>query len=233
MVLFYSNDLNETSATLEEDEFQHCCKVLRHKIGDKIHLTNGQGLTGLGELTEIKKQRAQLKVLSTNFVDPDPTSLHLYVSPPKNRSRWEWLIEKSVELGADSITPLITYHTERPKINSTRTQKILRSAALQCTRPYHPILHEPLKWAQLLKLPDLALHDKFLAHYLDTNPNLIDQKPRFKSAIILIGPEGDFSTQEVEQATEQGFQLVNISKNRLRTETAAIASVNILKQMGY
>jgi len=233
MILFYSADLTETSATLEEDEFQHCCKVLRHKLGDKIHLTNGKGLSGEAELIEIKKQRATLKVLSTKFIDPRPNTIHLYVSPPKNRSRWEWLIEKSVELGVDSITPLITYHTERPKINETRTKKILRSAAPQCARPYHPILHPQLKWAQLLKLPHLALHDKYLAHYLDTNPNLIKRDLKNNSASILIGPEGDFSTQEIEEATQAGFQLVNISENRLRTETAAIASVNILKQMGY
>lgn len=233
MILFYAADLTETAATLAEDEFQHCCKVLRHKMGDRIHLTNGQGLIAEGELVEVKKQMAQVKVLSSKQIAPSTQSTHLYVCPPKNRSRWEWLIEKSVELGVDSITPLITYHTERGKINETRTQKILRSAALQCTRPYHPTLHPPMKWAQLLKLPQLARHDKYLAHYLDTNPNLIDQKINATSASILVGPEGDFSKQETEEATAFGFQLVNISKNRLRTETAAIAVVNILKQMGY
>jgi len=186
MIVFYAANLTETSATLAEDEFQHCCKVLRNKIGDRIHLTNGQGTFAEGELVQIKKQLAQVNVLSTKQIAPSAQSTHLYVCPPKNRSRWEWLIEKSVELGVDSITPLITYHTERGKINETRTQKILRSAALQSTRPY-----------------------------------------------ILVGPEGDFSNQETEEAKALGFQLVNISKYRLRTETAAVAVVNILKQMGY
>ena len=233
MIVFYAANLTETSATLAEDEFQHCCKVLRNKIGDRIHLTNGQGTFAEGELVQIKKQLAQVNVLSTKQIAPSAQSTHLYVCPPKNRSRWEWLIEKSVELGVDSITPLITYHTERGKINETRTQKILRSAALQSTRPYHPTLHPPIKWAQLLKLPQLAKHDKYLAHYLDSNPNLIDQKPKSASASILVGPEGDFSNQETEEAKALGFQLVNISKYRLRTETAAVAVVNILKQMGY
>lgn len=232
MILFYSHDLNNDTAILEEDEYQHCCKVLRNKVGAPVSLTDGKGLKAIGIITHISKHKAEVKLSEViNYPKLDFTS-HLYVSPPKNRARWEWLLEKAVEIGIDTITPLITYHSEKTKINEVRAQKIMRSAALQCLRPHHPLLQSSLTLKALLKKA-LPHTDKYIASYNPDNTDLIKINKVNKNALILIGPEGDFSTEEIEDCIKEGFECVNISTHRLRTETAAITSTNILKLMGY
>jgi len=232
MILFFTSSLQEDIAILKEDEYQHCCKVLRKKLGDDINLTDGQGHRATGDIIKVNKQSAEIKLHNKSYVEPEDHKSHLYVCPPKNRARWEWLLEKAVELGITTITPLITYHTEKLKINEVRAQKIMRSAALQCLRNYHPRLLPSQTLKALLKKPS-SKTDKFIASYDPSNINLINQKMNHQEAMILVGPEGDFSSEEIDNCKEYGFVPVNISSNRLRTETAAITAVNTLKLMGY
>ena len=231
MILFYCKDLSGDSAILEEDEFQHCIKVLRHKIGDTIYLSDGKGTKAIATMSEITKRAATLVIDNKELKDETNGGIHLYVAPPKNRNRWEWLLEKSVELGVDTITALSTARTERSKINTERTNKIIRSAALQSLRPFHPSYQGHLTMTQLLD--QTSNSDKYLAHYAEVHPHLAQLKPVSSSVNILIGPEGDFTSGEIEQCINSSYQGVNISSNRLRTETAAITVISILKSIGY
>ncbi len=232
MIQFYTADLEQKTATLEEDEFLHCCKVLRHKEGDLISLTDGKGTKAEGKLIKIKKKNAEVELLSKNTFPKPESHLTLAVSILKNKTRWEWLLEKSVELGVDTIIPLVTQRSERNTINLERANKIMRSAALQCLRPYHPVVTESIKFKKFMSEIHEA-QDKYIAHYHEDHQDLWTLQPAHSSAIIMVGPEGDFSEEEIQLCKTQNYLGVNISKNRLRTETAAIAVVQILKNLGY
>jgi len=232
MILFYSKNISGKVAILEEDEFLHCCKVLRRKEGDTVELTDGNGSRAAATITRIKKKNAELEILACTSSDPKTTQLTLAVSPLKNKVRWEWLLEKAVELGADTIIPLITHRTERAIVNVTRSNKIIRSAALQCLRTFHPTLGESIKFAEFMKQP-LNDTDKYLAHYNSENKDLNVSTKSSQQGLILVGPEGDFTEDEVALALGNNYHMVNISNNRLRTETAAIIVVQELKNLGY
>jgi len=231
MILFFAKDLTGSQALLQEDEYQHCIKVLRHKSGDIIELTDGNGTRAQGTLIDINKREALISIDQKTHTEPPSGKIHLYVAPPKNRTRWEWLLEKSVELGVDTITALNTARTERSRINEERTHKIMRSAAMQSLRPYHPRYMGQISIADLVSRT--ADTDTYLAHYAAHHPRLTDLKPHQKEAQILVGPEGDFSPEELQSFQDGGYIGVNISANRLRTETAAITVVTHLKLIGY
>lgn len=231
MILFFCKDLSGNHAKLEQDEYQHCIKVLRHKVGDAIELTDGTGTRAKGILTDIHKREALMELSNKSHTERAATKINLYVAPPKNRTRWEWLLEKSVELGVDTITALNTARTERSRINEDRTHKIVRSAALQSLRPYHPCYKGQLSLSDLLS--DTTPADKYLAHYAMHHPQLVTLTPQHQKVNILVGPEGDFSPVEVANSLQSGYKGVNISKNRLRTETAAITVITLIKSIGY
>lgn len=228
MILFFTSDLTVKNPTLEEDEFQHCCKVLRHKVGDHISITNGKGIFANARINKINKRSAELEVISTDKFAENERKIVLAIAPPKNRSRWEWLIEKSIEIGVDVIIPMTTHHSERAKLNLERSRKIMRSAALQSKRKWHPTLTEITSFDSILKDKSFDGSDKFIAHYKVENPHLRELQKGTKSAVIFVGPEGDFSPEEIESARTQNYTLVNISSNRLRTETAAIVCATFL-----
>jgi len=228
MILFYVSDISGTKCTLEEDEFQHCCKVLRYKAGDKIFITNGTGVFAQAQIEKINKRNAELVVLSQESKTPSDHKKVLAVAPPKNRGRWEWLLEKSVEIGVDKIIPMTTGNSERAKLNIERSQKIIRSAALQSKRIVHPSISEMTSFDKIISDKTYSDYLKMIAHFKPENPHVLSFLPHKKSKIILVGPEGDFRSEEIEKATSKNFNLVNISENRLRTETAALVSVNFL-----
>ncbi len=231
MILFYAKNLSGSQALLEEDEYQHCIKVLRHKSGDTIELTDGAGTRAQGTITDIKKREALISLGQKTHTEASAGQIHLYVAPPKNRTRWEWLLEKSVELGVDTITALSTARTERSRINEDRTHKIIRSAAMQSLRPYHP------RYKGQITLPKLTSEatqsDKYIAHYAPAHPQLYDLRPSHQQVQILVGPEGDFSPEELQLCQNVGYLPVNISDYRLRTETAAITTITILKTIRF
>ncbi|MBT8232103.1 MAG: 16S rRNA (uracil(1498)-N(3))-methyltransferase [Saprospiraceae bacterium] len=228
MILFFVDNVEEEKCILAEDEFIHCCKVLRHKENDTINFTNGKGIFGTARITEIKKKYALLDVISTEQNQELGSYTILAVAPPKNRSRWEWLLEKSVEIGVNTIIPMTSSHSERVNLNIERSKKIMRSAALQSKRIIHPTVLELTKFANIITSQDYSNFDKFIAHFNSDNAHLNSYKYSSKNRIILIGPEGDFSQEEVALAIKNEFVPVNISNNRLRTETAAIVATNFL-----
>jgi len=228
MVLFFAEFIDQHTALLEEDEFTHCIKVLRNQIGDRIQATNGKGWFAEAEIAEISNRRAKLHILDSKTIDPLPYKINIGIAAPKSKNRWDLLLEKTVETGIDSITPVQTDNTERTKINTERAHKVMRSAALQSKRVMHPVLNDAIRLADIVAQNKDRKVNKLIAHFNTKNKWLSDLELIYNESLILIGPEGDFSDAEIELCVANGFVPVNISTNRLRTETAAIVATSQL-----
>lgn len=225
MILFYCETIGLEEASLQGDEYAHCIKALRHKSGDQIFLTDGQGQRAKAEIIEIGRSSATLQVHSIETIAAPKYQIHLFIAPPKSKTRWEWLLEKSVEIGITAIHPMITARSERKKINLDRARKVMKSAALQSLRIHHPSIEAIKPLPAVLDSMFLNDSDKLLAHFVVDNPELADIKLNKPTTCLFIGPEGDFTAQECDNVIRTGARQVNISMNRLRTETAAIVSI--------
>jgi len=213
--------------TLGNEESFHCIKVLRMKVGETLNLTDGNGNLYEGHILaqDIKNCPVMLTNVTTDY-GKRPFRLHLAVAPTKNIARFEWFLEKATEIGVDEITPLICEHSERVQIRIDRLQKIILSAAKQSLKTYLPIIHEPVKFNDFIKLnhPD----SRFVAYVEEHQPLQLKSAYQNGDCTVLIGPEGDFSKKEMEKAFLQGFKPVSLGPSRLRTETAAIVACHII-----
>ena len=227
MQLFYFPDIKEKEYTLTEEESKHSIRVLRLKIGDIIHITDGNGNMLQTELVDDHPKKCRVKIIDkkTEFGKKD-FYLHLAVAPTKNNSRYEWFLEKATEIGIDEITPIICEHSERKEIKIVRMDKIIISAIKQSLKAYKPKFNESVKFSSFIK--QTFIGKKFIA-YCDGNPGLLKNLYNSgENALVMIGPEGDFSPEEVKMAVENGFEIVSLGKSRLRTETAAIAACHTI-----
>tara|TARA_Y100000815_G_scaffold68662_1_gene57716 strand:- start:491 stop:1195 length:705 start_codon:yes stop_codon:yes gene_type:complete len=225
MQLFYNSDIaeNETNFSFDKEESRHIVKVLRKRIGDKLHITNGRGWLFEGELTTADQKNCIVNITSKSFQEKRPYSLHLAVAPTKMNDRYEWFLEKATEIGIETITPIICDHSERKVIKTERFEKIIQSAMKQSLQCYKPHLNEAIAFQ------DFILNEfegqKFIAHCEETDKkSLKSQLQENGNYTILIGPEGDFSVKEIEIALQQNYIPVTLGNTRLRTETAAIAA---------
>jgi 16S rRNA (uracil1498-N3)-methyltransferase len=227
MHVFYTPDLEAQSHyTLNEEESRHCNKVLRLSIGDQVFLVDGRG--GLYEASiqsETKRNVTLLITKTTKEYQKRNHHLHIAVAPTKNIDRLEWFLEKATEIGIDEITPIICERSERKIVKEDRLQKVITSAVKQSLQAYHPVLNPAITFEQLLKQKSTAEH-KLIAHCIDDAQRqfLKELINSHRSYLILIGPEGDFSPQEITLALEQEFMPVTLGNTRLRTETAALAA---------
>lgn len=223
--MFYTTDIANGFARFDEEESRHLSAVLRHKIGDKMRLTDGKGRFYEAELTEMGKKQAVARILSTTEAPPErPARLHLAVAPTKNIDRFEWFLEKAAELGVDTVTPLLCKRSERDSLRTDRLEKVLVSAMKQSLRAWLPQLNPLTPYKQLVS--GAAEPQKRIAWCSDAPvPHLKTRLNPAQDALILIGPEGDFSPEEVELALQHGFEAVSLGSARLRTETAALAAV--------
>lgn len=231
MILFFVRELDENRAFLEEEEYRHCIKVLRKKEMDLIDVTDGQGWFAKARIKHISKSRAELQIIELHQKTAKENTLYLAIAPPKSKSRWEFILEKSVECGVDVILPFQSMHSERVKINMERAHKIIRSAALQSKRIIHPSIESMRSMDALINYAKQNNIEPFIAHYNEDNSCLGKVEFSSKKQMLLIGPEGDFSPLELEKAEQAGFTAVNLSRNRLRTETAAIVAVTIIESL--
>ncbi len=223
MIIFYSDHIDENQTILTDDEAKHCSQVLRKKVGDDIHVTDGKGNFAIAEIQSISKKNVVLSTISIETNKKSEKDIAIAIAPPKNRSRWEWFVEKSVEIGIDHIIPLRTKNSERIKLNVERARKIIRSAALQSKRVFHPTISDILSLDMLYVDKKYSTYDKYIAHYHKDNPYIT--KTSQEKKLLLIGPEGDFTKEEISLAQEHNFTAVNLSDNRLRTETAGIVAL--------
>jgi 16S rRNA (uracil1498-N3)-methyltransferase len=225
MHVFYTPDITGTDYILNEEESRHCMKVLRLVIGDVVHLIDGRGGLYEAEIVSESKRNVTLSVLhTTTAYQKRNHSLHIAVAPTKNIDRLEWFLEKATEIGIDQITPVICDRSERKIVKIDRLNKVITSAVKQSLQAYHPVLNEAVSFRDFI-----AKHKadyQMIAHCIDGEPrNFISQVTEpGKSYLVLIGPEGDFTPDEIELALQNDFKPLTLGNTRLRTETAALAA---------
>lgn len=230
MELFYTTMIDGERAVLEGQESMHCAKVLRHNPGDTINFTDGKGNLYLGVISEIKNKRTLLQITGMKS-DPDSRGydLHMAVALTKNFERYELFLEKAVEIGVDRITPLVCDHSERKIFKRERAQRIILSAMKQSLKLTLPQLDEVTMARDMIISGEKAL--KIMGHCRDGEKSYLpDILARAKQqgrneSMIMIGPEGDFSHEEIALAHEKGFEFMDLGRSRMRVETAAITSV--------
>ena len=212
--------------TLNESESKHCIKVLRLNAGDTINLIDGKGGFYKAKIINAHPKRCSVKIIETvkdygrrNFY------LHIAIAPPKNIERMKWFLEKVTEIGIDEITPIICKHSERKVVNTERLTKVITSAVKQSIKAYHPVLNNPVKFDEFVMSEFSNNCHKFIAYYNAHNKKNLKKTYRTKQdALILIGPEGDFTSEEVKFAVKNNFTEISLGGSRLRTETAGIVA---------
>ena len=231
MFLFYAHKIDGQTAHFDEVEKRHCINVLRKKTGDEILFTDGAGHHFTGAIIASGKKDFSATIISKKEIPPHPVHpVHIAIAPTKNIDRFEWFLEKATEMGISKITPLICSNSERKKIRPERLEKILLSAIKQSFGAFLPKLNKAVDFNDFIKNAATALPERrFIAHCRSYElPHLADLSLANDGAVILIGPEGDFSVEEIDEAEKEGFQSVSLGFSRLRTETAGIAAVHIL-----
>ena len=218
---------------LPEEEAQHAVRVLRLDAGDEIMLMDGKGSFYLAEITEATKKRCFYQLKETL---PQPRQwqghLHLAMAPTKNLDRVEWLAEKATEIGFDELTFLNCKFSERKVLKTERIDKILISAMKQSHKAWKPVIREMEPLSHFIESPREGA--KFIAHCYEEIPRTylydeLRQLDAAEDATVMIGPEGDFSIDEVEAAIQQGYKSVHLGKSRLRTETAGLSAVMMMQ----
>lgn len=227
MQLFYIPDLNENSKTaiFSSDESRHLYKVLRKKVGDEVLITNGKQLMFKGNILDISKNNCEVEISKCEKKEKLGYSLHIVISILKSNERFEWFLEKASEIGITEITPVLCDRSEKKFINEKRLNKVLISAMKQSLKANLPILNPIVKLKDYYKS---NLSDQlFIAHCNESEKDFLisSVKPK-ENVTILIGPEGDFSKNEVDEAIKIGFKPVSLGNTRFRAETAAIIATH-------
>ncbi|SMO55085.1 16S rRNA (uracil(1498)-N(3))-methyltransferase [Solitalea koreensis] len=224
MHLFFTPDISADFYQLSEEESKHCVRVLRLVKSDIVFLIDGKGGLYKTEIIDDHPKRCILKVLEKRSeYGKRPFKLHVAIAPTKNMDRLEWFLEKITEIGVDEITPLICQRSERRELKIDRLQKIIVAAMKQSLKAYQPVLNEPLEFRKLIN--SASESQKLIAHCLETDRKSLSQEyRRGENVLILIGPEGDFSPEEIEAALKSDFKAVTLGNSRLRTETAGVVA---------
>ncbi|HTS43815.1 MAG TPA: RsmE family RNA methyltransferase [Puia sp.] len=222
-------DPSHKEIQLDEDTSKHAIQVLRMKRGGKLQLTDGKGNVLTAVITGDQKKKCIVEIEEAKLIKPEGRKITIAISLLRNTSRFEWFLEKATEIGISEIIPLICERTEKQHFRMDRMKNILVSAMLQSQQAWLPVLHEPIAFE---KAVDQSRYDqKFIAHCLpDKKMNLADiVNESLSSQIILVGPEGDFTTEEIALALNRHFVPVALGQTRLRSETAGIVAAAILK----
>ena len=227
MSLFYAPYI-ETNPVLPEEESAHAIRVLRLNEGDELSITDGKGFFYRAVIAGAHPKHCEVNIIETYpQTHLRPFQIHIAVSPTKQIDRMEWFVEKAAEIGIDAITFLNCRYSERQEIKTARLEKILISAMKQSQKALLPQLTGMTTFQEFIKKPFAG--SKFIAHCEDSAKSLLKQiYPAGENALILIGPEGDFSNEEISAAIEHGFQPITLGQSRLRTETAALVACHTI-----
>ncbi len=219
---------DESFATLNEETSKHVVQVLRMKNGEQIFLTDGKGNLLDCEISDDHKKKCVVKIQETSFKEQGTRKISIAISLLKNGNRFEWFLEKATELGITEIIPAICERTEKQHFRYDRMKNILISAMLQSQQVWLPILKQPTLLKEIISQSHHS--QKFIAHCIDdAKVSLTDAiNSSISSQIILIGPEGDFTKEEINFAFQNHFVPVTLGETRLRTETAGIVAASIL-----
>ena len=229
MQLFYDQNI-AICKTLNEEESYHCTKVLRLRSDSIIYITDGIGNLYKTKITEINQKQTKVEILETiNNYRQCQYYNHIAIAPTKNIDRFEWFIEKATEIGINEITPIICKNSERRVVKIDRLKKIAISAMKQSCKAHLPKINELISFQDFITKNRCTYNDKYIAHCINEEKiylgRLIKKKTNY---LILIGPEGDFSTDEILLATNNKYIPVSLCESRLRTETAAIVACGIV-----
>lgn len=231
MWIFYAPEISG-EMELPAEEAGHCVRVLRMKEGDRIKLTDGKGFFYDAVISAVSGKRCMVHIVEKESQKPLWSGhIHIAVAPTKLMERNEWFVEKAVEIGVDEITFLKTDHSERDAIKMERMEKIAISAMKQSQKAQLPVMNGMISFRNFLERDIKG--DRFIAHCESGDKvNLRDVVVSGHNALVLIGPEGDFSSSEIEMALKAGYRPVSLGPSRLRTETAALVAVHILNMAG-
>ena len=227
MDLFYSNyKATDKHIVINEIDSKHISRSFRKNIGDNIRVTNGLGYLCNAEIIE-KGKKIKVKIKGVEKFEPPNLSIHVALSPLKNISRFEWFVEKATELGISQITPLVCEHSEKKKVNTERLERILISSLKQSNQFFKPKINSTNTFENFI----LNSEDQLLMANLKTS-NKLSEKLFTKSNIcLMIGPEGGFSDSEIDLAKKQDIKEVTLGNSRLRSETAAIYGMSIIRSL--
>jgi 16S rRNA (uracil1498-N3)-methyltransferase len=235
MQLFYTPDIDPSLSQyfLSEEESKHCIRVLRLETGSEVQLIDGKGGLYTARIQDAHPKRTILQITSVIAAfNKRNHYLHIAIAPTKNIERMEWFLEKATEIGIDEISLIICQRSERKEVKTERLNKIITSAIKQSIKAYHPVLNEPVSFNQLLAKPFEG--QKFIAHCEKRDKtNLRRELIAGGKYLVLIGPEGDFTPNEIDDALQNGFKAITLGESRLRTETAALEAcfeVNFLNR---
>jgi 16S rRNA (uracil1498-N3)-methyltransferase len=228
--IFYIEEsvTSQNDIVLNETTSKHIIQVLRMQKGEKLQLTDGLGNLHTAEITDDNRKKCLVKIIETVKHPKPGSNVSIAISLIKNNSRFEWFLEKATEIGVSEIIPLICERTEKQNFRLDRMKTILVSAMLQSQQTWLPALYEPIKFTQFITSAIDA--KKMIAHCEEgeNKRSLVSETGMKKNKLILIGPEGDFSTNEVEAALANNFTAVALGETRLRTETAGIVAASLL-----
>ena len=229
MQLFYNHDIKQGDITFcfDKEESKHIIKVLRKKESDRIFITNGLGFLFESKIIVASEKKCEVKITKETFQEPSKFHTHIAVAPTKMNDRLEWFLEKATEIGIHEITPIICDHSERKVYKIDRAEKIIQAAMKQSLHYYIPKINEPISFTQFVK--SNIDGQKFIAHCEETDKKTFKNEVKTAEKVtILIGPEGDFSTKEINLAIENNFIPVTLGNTRLRTETAALVACHTI-----
>ena len=219
---YFSSDLSNDEILIAQEEAHHLVHVVRIRAGEEIVLTDGKGTVVIAAMQNVSLKNCMAVVNSRKQFNPAAFKLHLAFAPTKNSDRTEWMLEKATEMGVSEFTPIRCKHSERKEINEDRLRKIIVAAAKQSKRAWFPILNPVTAFSDFI---GKQTHNCFLAH-CNTEYNRsgwIELTAAGYPCTVMIGPEGDFSPEEIEAASAMGISGLNLGNRRLRTETAAMA----------
>ena len=221
-------DSGQSEIILGEDTSRHIVQVLRMKEDEQLNLTDGKGNLITAEVIDAHKKHCSVKVIDSRFPPHDSRRITIAISLLKNTTRFEWFLEKATEIGVSEVIPIICARTEKQKFRYDRMKGICISAMVQSQQTWLPLLHEPKQFNNLT-IEQFIYQQKFIAHCDES----LDKKQLstflpLRDSAILIGPEGDFTRDELRLALENNFVPVSLGETRLRSETAGIVAVTLL-----
>ena len=222
-------DADASSIVLSEETSKHIVQVLRMQVGEQIQLTDGKGKKIIAAITDDNRKKCTVQIIESLTIDHSPLTISIAISLIKNSSRFEWFLEKVTEIGVTNIIPLICERTEKQNFRHDRMNTILISAMLQSQQCWLPVLHEAIRFGDLV-MRQFDNSSRFIAHCEDDENKILLHQQITKSSnqLICIGPEGDFTVGEIEMAIRQNFIPVSLGNNRLRTETAGVVAAVLL-----
>ena len=225
MQIFYAPGIVGDSYVLDEKESKHCIRVLRMTKGTPVRLIDGKGKLYEGHIDDPDSKRCQISISEIKAeYEKRNYRLHIAISTLKNPERFEWFIEKSVEIGVDEITPLICKNTEKQTVKKERINNIIISAMKQSVKAYKPVFNDPLLFSDFISQTGKGI--KMIAHCssLTDRKKISEVYKKNENAVVMIGPEGDFCEEEISSAISNSFIPVHLGSGRLRTETAGVAA---------